>query len=191
MSRSLQILAIAGSLRERSLNRAVLRAAEELLPTDTTLVLEDLRPIPMYDGDLDVDGGPEPVRALKARIAAADGLLIATPEYNYGIPGVLKNALDWASRPAYRSVLAQKPVAILGVANGLIGTARAQGQLKQVLLGTVSQVFPYPEVAIGQAARRFDEQGRLVDPETRDHLARMLSAYVAWLRRWGEGEARS
>lgn len=189
MTNRLHVLAIAGSLRKRSLNRAILRAAVELAPPSLSIELEELGPLPMYDGDLDLDGGPPTVRAFKDRIAASDGLLIATPEYNYGIPGVLKNALDWASRPAYRSVLAHKPVAILGVASGLVGTARAQGQLKQVLLGTISQVFPYPELLIGSAAERFDEEGRLVDAGTRESLARMLDTYAAWLSRWRAGRS--
>lgn len=140
--------------------------------------------IPMYDADLDVEGGPAPVRAFKERVAAAHGLILATPEYNYGIPGVLKNALDWASRPAYRSVLAHKPVAIVGASGSSVGTARAQGQLKQVLLGTLSEVFPHPEVLVGSASQRFDSEGRLVDEGTRNVLGAFLEAYAAWLRRF-------
>ena len=127
-TKPLTILAIPGSLRARSLNRAALRAAQTLTPPGVTLELVELADIPLYNGDIDNDGGPAPVRAFKQRITAADGLLIATPEYNYSIPGVLKNAIDWASRPAYKSPLAGKPVAMFGAAGGFVGGARALSQ---------------------------------------------------------------
>ncbi|MCA9719783.1 MAG: NAD(P)H-dependent oxidoreductase [Myxococcales bacterium] len=179
----LKILAIPGSLRARSLNRAALVAMHALAPDNLSLEIYPLDDVPLYNGDLDLDGGPAPVRAFKEAIAAADGLLIATPEYNYGVPGVLKNALDWASRPAYRSPLAHKPVALLGAAASVVGSARAQGQLKQVLLGMLSEVFPYPEVVIGGAHQRFDGDLRLTDEATREHLGTMLRAYGEWLAR--------
>ena len=177
----LGLLGFAGSLREGSLNRAALLAAVDLAPEGTTIETLGLETIPLYNGDLDVDGGPEPVRTFKERIAQADGLLIVTPEYNYSIPGVLKNALDWASRPAYKSVLAHKPVAFFGASMSPLGTARAQSQLKHVLLGTLSEVFPYPEVLVGAAHKKFDESGKLTDAATGEHIAKLLGAYSDWL----------
>jgi chromate reductase len=177
----LRILGIAGSLREGSLNKAALRAAVELAPEGMSIDAFGLEHIPLYNGDLDVEGGPRPVQQFKERIARADGLLIATPEYNYSIPGVLKNALDWASRPAYRSVVAHKPVAFFGASMSPIGTARAQSQLKHVLLGVLSEVFPYPEVLIGSAHEKFDSSGVLTDGQTQEYLRNLLAAYAEWL----------
>ncbi len=177
-----RLLGISGSLRRGSLNTALLRAAEELVPAGTSLSMASIDEVPLYNGDLDVDGGPAPVQALKQQIDEADGLLLATPEYNYGIPGVLKNAIDWASRPGFKSVLARKPVAIVGAAPGAVGTARGQAQLKQVLLATLAEVFPYPEVLVGRAHERIRD-GSLHDEETRAILRAMLESYVAWIRR--------
>jgi chromate reductase, NAD(P)H dehydrogenase (quinone) len=177
-----KIVSISGSLRKASLNTALLHAATELVPDGTVLTFAPIADVPLYNGDLDVDGGPGPVQKLKRHIAEADGLLIATPEYNYGIPGVLKNAIDWASRPGFQSVLAGKPVAIVGAAPGVVGTARAQAQLKQVLLGTLSEVFPHPEVLVGRAHERIKD-GRLEDEATREVVREMLERYVAWIRR--------
>ena len=178
------LIGISGSLRAGSWNSALLRAAQELVPAGSTLDIAAVDEVPLYNGDLDVDGGPPAVQALKRRIADADGLVLATPEYNFGIPGVLKNAIDWASRPGFKSVLAHKPVAIVGAAPGVVGTARAQGQLKQVMLGTLCEVFPYPEVLVGRAQERFRD-GRLEDEQTRTILTEMLEAYVAWIQRRG------
>lgn len=177
-----RLVGISGSLRKGSLNTALLRSAADLAPEETSLSIASIDDIPLYNGDLDVDGGPEAVQELKRRISEADGLVLATPEYNYGIPGVLKNAIDWASRPGFQSVLAGKPVAIIGAAPGVIGTARAQAQLKQVLLATLSEVFPYPEVLVGKAHERFQD-GRLQDEQTQTFLRQMLEAYVAWIER--------
>ena len=176
-----QLIAIPGSLREGSLNKKLLQAMGELLPEGVKLRVRSLADIPLYNGDLDVDGGPEPVRQLKAEIDAADGLIIATPEYNYGVPGVLKNAIDWVSRPAYKSVLVGKPVAIVGAAPGVVGTARAQAQLRNVLFGTLAEVFPYPEVLVGQAHERLLD-GKLADEATRRIVGEMLQQFVARIR---------
>src|SRR5690606_8909776 len=166
-----------------SFNSALVEAARELAPAAMRIELGAIGDLPLYNADLDADGGPPPVRRLKDQVSAADGLLIATPEYNYGIPGGLKNAIDWVSRPAFRSPLAHKPVAIMGATISAAGTARAQGQLKQVLLGTLSEVFPHPEVLVAHAQTRFDAERRLTDQATRDALATMLERYAAWLRR--------
>lgn len=179
----MKLLAIPGSLRRASLNRALLEAAGELLPAGVTLVLEDLRELPLYDGDLDDDASrPASVVALKQRVTEADAVLIATPEYNYGVPGVLKNAIDWASRPGYRSPFRDKPVAILSASPSPVGGARVQGQLKQVLLGMAAEVFPYPEFLVGGAHQKIVD-GRLIDENTRAHLRDMLAALVAWVER--------
>lgn len=171
------ICAIAGSLRQASFNRALLRAAVELAPAGMELVVFDrLRDLPHYDGDLEAAGVPEPVAALRAAIGGADGLLIATPEYNYSIPGVLKNAIDWASRPASASVLAKKPCAIMGASGGPYGTVRGQLALRQSLLCTDTQVLVKPELMVPRAQDKFDAALNLVDEPTRLQLAKLLAA---------------
>lgn len=182
----LRVLGVAGSLRAGSFNRALLRAARELAPDGLRIDPFDLDGVPLYNGDLDRDGvRPEAVERFKAAIAEADGVLIATPEYNYGIPGLLKNAIDWASRPALRSPLAGKPVAGVGAAPGVIGTARGQEHLKLVLLATQSLVMPHPGVVVNRAAEKFDDTGRLTDEETRAFLRDFLGAFRDFVRRVG------
>ena len=177
----IDLVGISGSLREGSVNTALLRAAAELVPDGAALEVVSIADVPLYNGDLDVDGGPESVQTLKARIEKADGLVIATPEYNYGVPGVLKNAIDWVSRPAFKSVLVGKPVAIMGASPGPAGTARAQPELRNVLYGTLAEVFPQREVLVGQAGQRFRD-GRLEDEATRKVVADMLDRFVARIR---------
>lgn len=186
-SPALHIVGIAGSLRRGSYNRALLRAAQELAPAALTIAVVDLAPIPLYNQDLDQDATrPPAVERFKAALADADGLLIATPEFNHSIPGVLKNALDWASRPAGRSPMEGKPVAIMGATGGLWGTVRAQDELRHVLAATASLVMPRrPEILVAQARDKFDAEGRLVDGPTRDLLAQFLENYVRWLIRLG------
>jgi len=176
----MQVLGLAGSLRQRSLNRALLQAAGQVLPDGAQLVCFDLRPVPMYDGDLDVDGErPEAVEALKAAVARADAVWLATPEYNHGIPAVTKNALDWASRPAFRSVFVDKPVGLMGAAPGIGATLRVVEQLKLVLLGMHAR--PYPRAhGVPGARALFDDDLRLVDPEARQRLTRWVSAFLDW-----------
>jgi chromate reductase len=188
MNRPIHVLGIAGSLRAGSLNTAALRAAAELLPEGMTLEIYDLSAIPMYNADVDANGTPDAVQDIKNRIAAADALLIATPEYNYSIPGVLKNALDWASRPAGRSPLNSKPLAIMGVAAGRFGTVRAQMNLRQVAYAMNMLLLNRPEVMIAQAADKFDAQGRLIDETSRQQIAELLAALAEWTGRL-QGEA--
>jgi chromate reductase len=171
----MRLLGIAGSLRERSYNRALLRAAAELAPPGVVLEQHDLRSLPFYDGDLEAAGDPEPVTELKNAIRRADGLVIATPEYNRGIAGGLKNAIDWASRPALASPLAGKPVAIMGASTGRSGTARAQQQLRDALGFPRAVVLEEPEVLVPEAYLHFDEHGELVDEETRERIAELLA----------------
>ena len=174
----MRLLGIAGSLRERSYNRALLRAAAELAPPGVVLEEHDLRGMPFYDGDLEAAGDPEPVTELKNAIRRADGLVVATPEYNRGIPGGLKNAIDWASRPALASPLAGKPVAIMGASTGHSGTARAQQQLRDALGFTRAVVLEEPEVLVPEAYLHFDGRGELVDEATRERIAELLDSLV-------------
>jgi chromate reductase len=188
MNRPIHVLGIAGSLRTGSLNTAALRAAAALLPEGMTLEIYDLSAIPMYNADVDANGTPDAVQDFKNRIAAADALLIATPEYNYSIPGVLKNALDWASRPAGRSPLNGKPLAIMGVTASRFGTVRAQMHLRQVAYALSMPALSRPEVMIAQATDKFDAQGRLIDEPSRQQIAELLAALAEWTGRL-RGEA--
>ena len=172
----MRILGIAGSLREGSYNRALLRAARELAPPGVELVEHDLRGLPLYDGDVEAAGDPEPVVALKDAIRAADALLIATPEYNRGVPGGLKNAIDWASRPPLASPLAGKPVGLMGASTGRGGTARAQQQLGEALEFPRAYVLDEPRVLVPEAFMRFDERGVLADEGVRDEIADLVDS---------------
>ena len=180
---SLTILGIAGSLRRASYNRGLVRAAVELAPAGMTVVPYDLAEIPLFNADVEAEGDPAAVADFKRAIAGADALLIATPEYNHCVPGVLKNAIDWASRPARRSVLSEKPVAILGASTGRGATARAQAHLRDGLAFTNGLVLPLPEVLVGLAGERFDDAGDLTDEETRAEVRDLLVALGAWTRR--------
>lgn len=177
----MQLAGISGSLRAQSLNTSLLNACASLLPEDVSFVRLSMNDLPLYQPDL--DGKQEAVERFKASLAKADALLIVSPEYNYGIPGPLKNALDWASRPGYNSVFKHLPVGIMGASPGGVGTARMQAHLKQVLLGMVAHVFPYPEVLLNHAHDKFDEAGTLVDAATKDLLTAYLSDFVAWAAR--------
>ncbi len=179
----LTFLGIAGSLRRGSYNRGLIRAAVDLAPSGTKVVPFDLADIPMFNADVEADGDPPAVTEFKRAIGSADALLIATPEYNHCVPGVLKNAVDWASRPARRSVLTDKPVAIMGASTGRGATARAQAHLRDGLAYTNGFVLPLPEVLVGVARDRFDEEGNLTDEETRQEVRDLLVALAAWTRR--------
>lgn len=190
--RPLRVLAIAGSLRRASWNRRLLEAARDLAPAGVAIEIFELASVPMYDGDLDTDAArPEAVEALKRAIAESDALLIATPEYNHSIPGVLQNAIDWASRPAMRSPLLDKPVAIMGASPGALGAVRAQQQLKLVLMATLAQVMPHPGVAVGLVADKFDASGALAHEPTRQFLASFVAHFADWARRVATPAARA
>lgn len=181
---NLTLLAIPGSLRKESYNRALARALAELAPESVAVQVHELHDVPLYNADRDVDGDrPEPVQRLKDAIAQADAVAFVTPEYNHGVPGVLKNAIDWASRPAFRSPMAGKPCGMMGAATGSAGTIRAQQVLKVVLLGMASQVFPHRGVAVAHARDKFDAEGNLVDVQTREFVASYLAALANWTRR--------
>ena len=178
----LRILALAGSLRRGSWNRRLLEAAAAHAPPGITVTVDDgLRSLPLFDEDLEADD-PAPVRALRQRVADAGGLLIATPEYNQGVPGVLKNGVDWLSRPHGGSCLEGKPAAVLGATPGAWGTRIAQKELRHVLWATEALVLPHPPLYLRNAADAFDDQGRLVDDGTRRALTRLLAAFEGWIR---------
>jgi len=186
----MRILGIAGSLRRASYNRALLEAARELCPATLRLDVFDLDDIPLYNADWDVDGlRPTPVDRIKSVVAAADGLLFATPEYNHSVPGVLQNAIDWISRPAMKSPLVNNPAAIMGASPGAIGGARGQQQLKLVLMSTLALVMPHPGVVVGQAPEKFDTSGALVHEPTRMFLAAFLKDLESWVHRVGSPAA--
>jgi chromate reductase, NAD(P)H dehydrogenase (quinone) len=168
----LELLGIAGSLRGGSFNKLLLRAAAEEAPEGMRIRTFDLADIPLYNRDVEDRGDPEPVSELKEAIAEADGLLIATPEYQYGIPGVLKNALDWASRGD--SPLDGKPVATIGASPGITGTARAHLQLRQTLQYNEARIVIRPEVLVARARQKFDDHGRLVDETARELIGELL-----------------
>lgn len=175
----MKVLAVSGSLRRESLNTKLLWAAEELLPAGAELVLyEELESVPPYNEDLDTDEAPVAAAELREAIAASDALLISTPEYNSSIPGQLKNALDWASRPFRENALWGKPVVVVGASAGMYGAVWAQAELRKVLAASGARVVE-AELAVGRAQTRFDDEGRLVDDEIREELATALDALVA------------
>jgi chromate reductase, NAD(P)H dehydrogenase (quinone) len=179
----LRVVAMAGSLRAASYNRGLLRAAQGMAPTGLTITIRDLAAIPLYNADVEALGDPAPVAELKSAVQEGDALLIAVPEYNYGVSGVLKNTIDWLSRPP-EFVLRGKPVAVMGASGGMVGTARAQLQLRQTFVFTQTPVMPPPpEVLVSYAQEKFDARGELTDEETRAHLRKLLEALVTWTGR--------
>src|SRR5688572_2585608 len=190
MSGTCNILGIAGSLRRESYNRSAMRAATQLVPAGARIDVFDLDGIPGFNQD-DEQYPPPKVVELKRRVRAADALLFVTPEYNYSIPGVLKNAIDWASRPYGDNAWYGKPAAIMGASIGGIGTARAQYHLRQVFV--FLNVYPInePEVMIGHAAERFDAQGDLRDEKSKQLIRELLRNLVSWAQRLRPPEARA
>ncbi len=189
MAEPIKLLGFAGSLRKDSFNRALLRAASELLPADTTLEIYDIAGIPEYNDDVRLGTGyPDTAAKFRAAIAAADALLFVTPEYNYSIPGVLKNAIDWASRPP-EPPLVGKPCAVMSASPSILGGARAQYHLRQVFV--FNDMFPInkPEVIVAQAAQKFDESGKLTDETTRGLAKQLLSNLADWTRVLKAGRA--
>jgi chromate reductase len=182
MSHKISILGFAGSLRKGSYNKSLLRAALEMIPTDAELEIFDIEGIPPFNQDLE-NQPPEKVKKFKAKIRAADAILIATPEYNYSIPGVLKNAIDNASRPYGDNAFDGKPVAIMGASIGMLGTARAQYHLRQSLV--FLNMFPLnqPEVMIPFAQEKIDQNGRLTDQKTREKIKELIEALVIWTKK--------
>jgi chromate reductase len=184
MAETLRILGFAGSLRAASLNRALLRAAIENAPEGVTIEAFDLAEVPLYNGDIEAAGVPPGVAAFKQAVAAADGVLMVTPEYNHGVPGVMKNAIDWASRPPREAPLGGKPVGIIGASPGATGTARGQSQLRQAFEFTNSYCMPQPELLVFRAHEKFDAEGNLTDAVTREYLQKYLTAFAVWVRKF-------
>ncbi len=175
MNKDIRVLGFSGSLRQKSYNRALLKAAETVLPPGMTLQIYDLIDLPMFNQDVEAHGIPEPVWTFREALKAADALLIATPEYNWSIPGVLKNALDWASRkgPDLQAPLDDKVVAIMG-AGGMGGTVRAQLHLREILAHNRLFVVPHPQLMVARAWEHFDQDGALTDEATRARLGSLL-----------------
>lgn len=181
--RPFKIVGIAGSLRKASWNRGLIRAAMEQLPDGVEMVELDLGLVPLFNQDVEDQGDPPSVIALKDVIRLADALLIATPEYNNGMTGVLKNAIDWSSRPARSSVLRDKPTAVIGVSPGAGAAARAQQQVRDALIYTGGCVLPEPELLIGGALDKFDADGNVTDPKLREQVAQVAAALRDWAER--------
>jgi chromate reductase len=175
---SLKILAIAGSLRRGSYNRALVRAAAELAPAGATVEIAEIGGLPLYDEDVNAAGPPPAVAELKRRIAEADALFIATPEYNHGVPGALKNFIDWTSRRPNQPWKG-KPVAIAGASDGGFGTVRAQLALRPILAAVDARVVENPEVHVSRVQDKVDAEGRLTDEPTREKLRQLLEVLVS------------
>jgi chromate reductase len=176
------MLGFAGSLRSGSYNKALLRAAVNLLPEDVTLEIFDIDGIPLFNQDLEANIPPK-VKEFKSKIREASAILIATPEYNYSVPGVLKNAIDWASRPYGDNPFDGKPVAIISASIGMLGGARAQYHLRQMFVFLNMYPVNGPEVIVPFAQNKFDASGNLVDENTKKFLAQLLQNLVHWTRR--------
>lgn len=181
MADALTLVTMVGSLRKGSLNAGLADALPDCAPPDVTIRrLPGLGDFPLYDADLQARGFPAPVVAMGDAIRGADGVLIVSPEYNYSLPGVLKNGIDWLSRLPEQP-FAKKPVAILSASPGLFGGARMQYHLRQVMVFVDAYVLPRPEVMVGQAGAKFDGEGRLTDEKTREHVAAQLGAFAAFI----------
>jgi chromate reductase len=181
MKRLVTILGFAGSLRKGSLNKSLLRAAVELTPKDAKLEIFDLEGIPLFNQDFETQP-PEKVKEFKAKIKTADAILIATPEYNYSIPGVLKNAIDWASRPYGDNAFEGKPAAVMSASGGMLGGARAQYHLRQTFVFLNMHPINRPEVIVTFANEKIDEKGRVTDEKTKEKIRELLESLIAWTK---------
>ena len=181
MDNALRVVGIAGSLRRASYNRALLCAAPQLTPPSLMIEIEVLDDLPMFNADLTGDATPLSVERVRRAVRQADGLLLVTPEYNHGVPGVLKNAIDWLSQPLADSALDGKPTALMGASTGQAGTARGQSQLRQSFVLTNTPAMLRPEVLVGRAQDKFDTTGRLVDEATRRFVRDFLDRFAHWI----------
>ncbi len=181
-----KVLGFAGSLRQASYNRALLSLAQKLSPQGLEIEIYDLKDIPIYNMDLEEQGLLQSVIDFKQKIEQADGLLIVTPEHNYSVPGVLKNAIDWATRPSGQDSLTKKPAGIIGASTGPFGTVRAQEHLRQILQHSEVYVMPQPQILIAYAGKKFDESGNLIDPETTEKLKKFLESFKVWVERFSK-----
>ena len=182
---TLTVVGIAGSLRRLSYNKALLRAAIELAPADMAIVPFDISVVPFYNPDVEAEGDPPGAVALKTAISEADGVLFVTPEYNYGLPGGFKNAIDWATRGSpgpLTSPLAYKPVLIMGSSGSMVGTARAQQQLREAMIEPAALVMQFPQVLVSRHMEKFDQDMKLVDLTTREWVTRALVEFARWVR---------
>jgi len=182
MQQELKILGIVGSLRQASYNRALMRAAQELAPKGVVIEIADISKLPLFDQDLE-DHVPDEVTLLREQIKAADSILFATPEYNYSLPGVLKNAIDWGSRPYSDNSFRDKPAAIMGATAGGMGTSRAQYHLRQIFVTLNIHGLNQPEVMVAGASKKINENGTVTDETTRELIQQMLVALVDWTKR--------
>lgn len=190
MGSIVRILGFAGSLRKNSYNKALLRFAVQLVPKNVLLETFDLEGIPPFNQDLE-NQPPQKVKEFKAKIRAADALLIVTPEYNYSMPGVLKNAIDWASRPYSDNAFEEKPVAMMGASIGMLGTARAQYHLRQAFIFLNMYPINLPEVFVSYAQEKFDEDGTLKDEKTKQLITKLLESLVTWTLKLRKDESVS
>ncbi|HLW48747.1 MAG TPA: NADPH-dependent FMN reductase [bacterium] len=181
MAAPFSVAVFAGSLRGGSHNRALAQAVRELAPPTLAVAVEEIDGIPLYNFDVERTAFPDAVTRLKSVLRAADGTLIVTPEYNFSVPGVLKNAIDWLSRPPGDAALRGKPVGVLGASPGAVGTARAQMHLRAILANLNAIVMPQPAVVIAAAAQKFDAAGHLTDEDTRKHVRAYLDAFARWI----------
>ncbi len=179
----MELLGISGSIRKESYNAKLLHAAAQCLPEGVTISFVSCGDLPLYNSDLDKETKPRSVARLLRTIGESDGLLIASPEYNYSIPGVLKNAIDWASRPGYKSVLAGKPTGIISAAKSVVGGARVQLHLRDVFSSTLTPVVPSLPFLVPLAQEKFNQQGELIDEDTMRRLDRYLKDLVSWVDR--------
>ena len=185
MAQTLNILGIAGSLRNGSYNASLLQAARDLVPAGVEITIQGIGDLPLFNQDHEKDFPPS-VQRLKEAVKAADALLIVTPEYNYSVPGVLKNALDWISRPYGQNSAEGKPVAIMGASVGMTGTARAQYHLRQMFVFLNCFAINKPEVMVPSAADKFDASGKLTDEKTKEKVQELVLELVKWTRRLRE-----
>lgn len=179
----MKILAFAGSLRKGSFNKSLLRAAKEVTPEGMNIEIFDLEGIPLFNADVEARGDPKRVKEFKEAIRNADGLLIASPEYNHGITGVTKNAIDWESRPVKDMPISGNPVGILGASPGITGTARSQDQLRQSLKSVEAYCMAKPEFLLFRAHEKINEEGELTDQRTLEFLNSYLKSFADWVKK--------
>lgn len=180
----MKILAFAGSLRKGSYNKSLLRAVRNAAPDRMNITIFNLEGIPLFNADVESEGDPQKVQEFKVAIREADGILIASPEYNHGMTGVTKNAVDWATRPPKDAPIGEKPVGIIGASPGITGTARSQDQLRQSLKSINAYCMALPEFLLFRAGEKFDENGVLTDESSRKHIDKYLDAFEKWVSRF-------
>ncbi|GAB6147354.1 NADPH-dependent FMN reductase [Desulfocicer niacini] len=178
----MKIIGISGSLRKGSYNTALLRAAEQILPAGVEMEIFTCDGIPLYNSDVDVAEKPPAVKRLRDAISNCDGVLFATPEYNHSIPGVLKNTIDWISRPGFKSPMAGKPSAVISASKGFLGGARAQENLKLVLDSLLSPLYPSTECLVGSAQEKFDTHGTLIDERVQERVQKYVEGFLGWIK---------